>query len=131
MTRTEVENLLFEAARNGTLLTDKHNPASLSAASNSPRSVISDELAPTLGPFILSRNYSIQEYENKTIPISPMYLVITPDSSSQFNVPASGVPAYSTVGGAPLDRIIVVSGSSQGIHVFGEHSGIILARERN
>jgi hypothetical protein len=47
---------------------------------------------------------------------------IIPNSSSSFSIPASGVTAHSPLASTVLDSLIVVSGSSQGWHIFGEDS---------
>jgi len=55
-------------------------------------------------------------------PNSPLYLEIVPNSTSTFTVPASGVASHSPMASSRLDRIIAVSGTNQGWHIFGEDS---------
>lgn len=115
-------NHLLIAFNNGTLLTPKHDPKNISDPSfASVRSVLSYDLANNLGNFIKEEKFSVEEFKNVNYPKTPGYWVITPNSDSQYSIPASGITATTT--GAvteDYDRLVVVSGGTQGFHIMGE-----------
>jgi hypothetical protein len=125
MTLEEFKRHLINAANNGTLMTPKHDPSNIETTFSSHRTVLSYELAADLLTFINSSNYTVTEYENRKLPLAPLYFEITPHSNSGFDVPASGVTAYSTFASTAVDRVIAVSGQTQGWHLFGEDSATI------
>lgn len=132
MTLDDFKNGLKQAAKNGTLLTPKHDPTKLgTTVFSSFRTVLSHDLAAKLESFIASGKYSVTEYENKRLPNSPLYFEITPDHDSGFTVPASGVTANSVFSSTVVDQIVAVSGHTQGWHLFGENSQIILTKLTN
>ena len=125
------ENLkleLLRAAQAGTLLTPKHDPNNLSTAHRSYRSVLSYELATNLEEFIKSEDFQIREYENVKQPDSPVYIEIIPNEDSCFSVPASGVASNYLMPTEALDRLVAVSGSRQGWHLYGESQNTILKK---
>ena len=124
MTKNELAKLLEEAAKNGNLLTDKHNPEKLSDTRSKPRTVIAAELVPKLPEFFASRDFKITQYENTEFSKTPAYWEITPTKDT-YNIPASGVPAYASTPTSQCNRLIVVSGENQGLHIFGESSDVI------
>jgi hypothetical protein len=83
------------------------------------------DLSANLEQFIISGNYTVYEYENPQYPATPKYWEIIPDTSSPFSVPASGVNAFCPYPSTALDRLVAVSGSSQGLHLYGEDSQAI------
>ena len=121
MTRDELQRHLAQAAKDGTLLTPKHDPDNLSTIYTGYRSVLSHDLADNLELFIDSGEYTIKEYENINYPNSPLYFEIEPTGNSSFSIPGSGVPPYSPFATSALDRIIAVSGNNQGWHVHAEN----------
>jgi len=121
----ELKRHLVKAAKNGTLMTPKHDPNNLTTTFVKYRTVLTHELAPNLEAFIKSGQYAVNEFENIHSPNTPLYFEITPDTESGFSIPASGVTAHSTFGSSVVDRLIVVSGCNQGWHLFGEDSHII------
>ena len=124
MTKDELAKLLEQAAKDGTLLTDKHDPDQLSTTHPKPRTVIAAELAPKLPEFFASLDFEVIHYENPDYPKTPDFWEIRPTTTT-FSIPASGVPAHSPTPTSQCDRLIVVSGSNQGLHIFGEsHSEI-------
>lgn len=127
----EFKNQLILSANNGTLLIPKHDPYNLDTMFSSYRTVLSHNLADNLSSFISSGNYSVVEYENLGYPNSPYYFEITPNKDSGFNIPASGVTAYSIIPSTAVDKIIAVSGVTKGMHLFGEDSSVIRAKIRN
>lgn len=125
MKREEALGHLQEAAKNGTLLTPKHDPNNLGTTYANYRSVLSFELAKNLEGFINSGEFKIIEYENSVYPKSPIYLELEPAAHSSFSIPASGVSGNSPMATTALDRIVAVSGSNAGWHIFGESSSTI------
>jgi hypothetical protein len=122
MTHDELKQHLERAAKEGTLMTPKHDPQNLTTTYPDYRTVLSHDLAQNLEGFICSGEYSVKEYENKRLPTNPLYLEITPAGNSTFTVPASGVAPNSPFATSAVDRIIAVSGHNQGWHLFGESS---------
>ena len=120
--KEEFINQLLIAFNNGTLMTPKHDPQNMPNLSfTSIRSVLSHQLASNLERFIKEGKFSVEEFENKDHPNTPEYWVITPNSDSQFSVPASGITATTTgVLTEAYDRLIAVSGHTQGLHMYGE-----------
>lgn len=131
MTFKDFKNHLITATSNGTLLTPKHDPNNLGTTFSSFRTVLSDDLATNLRSFIISGKYTVTEYENKKLPNSPLYFEITPNQDSGFSIPASGVTANSVFASTIVDKIIAVSGQTQGWHLFGEDSSIIQRKANN
>lgn len=131
MTFDEFKNHLTTAASNGTLLTPKHDPNNLATVYSSYRTVLSHELANNLEIFINSGDYTVRQFENIKIPNSPLYFEITPNQNSGFNIPDSGVTATSIFATSVVDKIVAVSGQTQGWHLFGEDSSVIQAKENS
>ncbi len=76
----------------------------------------------------MSDQYSVVEYENPAYQATPKYWEIIPGQNTPFSVPASGVNSFTPYPSTALDRLVVVSGSSQGLHLFGEDSSAIQGR---
>jgi hypothetical protein len=131
MTFDELKNYLEAAAKNGTLLTPKHDPNNLATSFTSYRTVLSHDLANNLETFVSSGNFTVREFENTKVPNSPLYFEITPKPNSGFNVPASGVTATSIFATSIVDKIVAVSGQTNGWHLFGEDSTVIKIKENN
>ena len=127
----EFKAMLNKAAEDNKLMTPKHDPKNLGTLFSSYRTVISHELSANLLRFINSDNYSITEYVNLSYPKSPLYLVIKPEPNKGFEIPSSGVTAYSPFATSALDRLIVVSGQLNGLHMFGESSSVIELKVSN
>ncbi len=66
-------------------------------------------------------------YQNSDPKHNGDYVVITPVDTSY--VSASGVPSMSPVPTHPCDVFVAVSGSKQGLHLFGEESTNVQAKE--
>ncbi|WP_153042541.1 hypothetical protein [Rufibacter ruber] len=120
------KQLILSADSNGTLMSAKHDPNQLSNIYTPYRSVLSHELAAQLTSFLNSENYSVAEYINTRYPLSPLYFTITPKPGS-LTVAASGVTG--TIASSILDTLVVVSGGTSGIHMYGEESSKILTME--
>lgn len=131
MTFNEFKNHLINAANNGSLMTPKHDPKSLGTSFATYRSVLSHQLSIDLLKFINSNNYTVREYSNLIKPKSPLYFEIIPNKNQGFDIPASGVTAYSPFATSALDRLIAVSGQTQGWHLFGEAKSMIKLKVQN
>lgn len=114
ITFEDLKSHLQKAAKEGTLLTPKHDPQNLSTTYSKYRTVLSNDLANNLETFIISGDYTVRQFENTKMPNSPMYFEITPLTSSGFNVPASGVTGTSLFATSKVDKIVAVSGQTQG-----------------
>lgn len=125
MTHDEFKAHLEQAAKNGTIMTPKHDPKNLATTYSSYRTVLSHDLAQNLFAFISTGDFIVTEYDNKRLPASPLYFEIQPGSNSTFSVPASGVAANSPFASSTVDRLVAVSGHNQGWHLFGESSSTI------
>jgi hypothetical protein len=111
----------WKAARDaGKFVTLKHDPVSLKTTWNSYRTVLTHEFADNLDDFIDGDKYDIDWCENPGA-----YYVLTPHVDSGFSVTASGVPPRAPVPAHACDRLVVVSGTKQGWHCFGETSAKI------
>jgi hypothetical protein len=128
MNQSDFRQHLLSANSAGNLLTPKHDPDELHITWSKPRSVLSFELAQNLETFLIDGEYSVIEYENSQYPASPKYWEIIPHADSTFTVPGSGVPAFSAMPSTRLDRLVAVSGRSQGLHLFAEDSRTIQNR---
>ena len=129
MTKDELINTLKQASIDGTLLTPRHDPNNLSTTYSDYRTVLTPVLADNLVNFIESRDYTAREYRNNSFPNSPIYIEIEPSPASGFSVTGSGIPPYSLLASHAIDRLVVVSGTEQGWHIFGEDSSIIKAKK--
>jgi hypothetical protein len=115
-----LKQLILSADTNRTLITAKHAPNNVSTIYSRYRTVVSDQIANNLIQFINDEDYIVKEYQNLDYHLSPLYYTITPKSSSSFNVPSSGVTG--NVATSALDTLIVVSGGTAGIHMYGNSS---------
>lgn len=129
MTKEELIKALKKASADGTLVTPKHDPENLSTTYPFYRTVLTHDLANNLDTFIESGDYIAREYRNNSYPTSPIYIEIEPSQGSGFSVTASGVAPNSPMTSHAVDRLVVVSGTNQGWHVFGEDSSIVKAKE--
>jgi hypothetical protein len=126
MTREDFVTELLAAAQCGTLLTTKHNPATLPAPRDKWRSVTC--MSPSdLEDFLRSGEYTIRSYHNHDARHPPHYFEIVPSKTSI--VAGSGVPAHSTTPTTACDRFVAVSGAEQGWHLFAESSARIQAKQ--
>ncbi len=130
MKKREFVNLLVEAAEQGKLMTSKHDPDEIGQFPDDPdRTVLSYDLADNLGRFVRSEKYSVDYYENTRYPNSPDLWVIEP-TDSEFDIPSSGITGDSVSTAIGLDRLVVVSGTTQGIHMYGGASAVVRAQEQ-
>ena len=126
----ELKNSVLQANQNGTLITSKHDPQNLSNTYNSFRTVVSHEVADKIDDLIRSGEFLATLYDNNRFPNSPFYCVIEPLPGSLFTVPASGITANSAIPTSVLDRLVLVSGGTVGLHIFGEQNSSIEAEKQ-
>jgi len=130
MDKRILKKTLADASEMGTLLTPKHDPKNLTTTYAGYRSVLIPELADNLDAFFHRGEYDARLYRNSKHPDSP-YIEIQPWPESRFSVTASGVAAGSIKPYGPLDRLVAVSGTCQGWHVFGENSDRIKKKKND
>lgn len=124
MNKGEYQVEWIQALRDGTLVTFKHDPNSVGTRMNGHRTVLSHEMVAGLEPFFAGGQFNVHEYENTDYPRTPLYIEIEP-IDPQFSVPGSGIPAYGATPTTDCDRLVIVSGQRQGLHIYAEkHSEI-------
>lgn len=122
MKLNDFKKQLRDAASANSLLMPKHDPNQLSTTHSSYRTVLSHEASSSLKRFIDSDDYSVDYYQNLRPGLGNHYCRIIPKDNSHFSIAASGVTAHSNFASTALDSLVVVSGPTQGWHVFGEDS---------
>ena len=120
MRLSDLRNQWKEAAESGSLLTPKHDPNNRTFTEI--RSVLTQEMSGSLKEFIGSPDYSVKHYKDNNHLSGPGYFEVIPNPNSEFDVLGSGIYPMSPQLNTPQDRLIVVSGSNQGWHVFTEQS---------
>ena len=118
MNDTDILTSLESAAVSGNIISNKHSPYDLANPRPRDRTVVSYDVADNVKQLFQSRQYDTVAYDNTAYPQSPIFLEIRP-TDPQFNVPASGVAAWSTTPTSVCDVLIAVSGQSQGWHLYG------------
>ena len=126
MTRQEFVDYCVDALNQGTLLSPKHDPASVGTPFPGYRTVSTMD-APALLGFFQSGDYQAFGYTNTNPRHTPYYVEIIPTNPSV--VPGSGVPPMSGTPATRCDRFVAVSGVQQGWHLFAEDSQNIQAKE--
>lgn len=114
------KQLILSADSKGTLITQKHDPNMVTTINLPFRTVVSKNVADNLIQFINSEDYSVNEYYNANYPSSPSYYTITPNPTSQFSIASSGVTG--NIATSALDTLVIVSGKTSGIHMYGNSS---------
>jgi hypothetical protein len=120
ITRAQLESEWSNAATSGTLLTTKHDPNGIDTPLASYRTVLTPQLSASLEAFVKSGQYSINHYKDQRYPSGPGLFEVIPNSSAGFSVVGSGVPSGSLHPSGSLDRLVFVSGSNQGWHVYAD-----------
>jgi hypothetical protein len=129
MNKKDFIEQIKEAMSNGTFLTSKHDPEHISETHANYKTVLTHPMAQNLEEFIEFGDYIAREYNNSVNPNSPYYIELEPSPTSDYSVTASGVPKNSSVPSHAVDRLVVVSGTKQGWHIYGEDSGAIKKKE--
>ena len=125
--KLDFQNYTLAAAVNGTLLIEKHHPTGITVPRTKDRTVLAPEVATNLVGIVYSGRFEATYYQNPQHVSTPDYVEIRP-LDPQFFVTASRVPAFSSTGDYPKDRLIFYSGAMQGWHCCGEDSARIQAR---
>ena len=129
LTKQDFKQHLLKVYNEDTLLTPKHDPNNLGTLLIKYRTVVSHDIASKLLEFIDVGIDKVFSYTNNRHPNSSIYIEIVP--TQQFYIPSSGVTSYSPYATSALDRIVVVSGRTQGWHIFGESSLNIIQQLTN
>ena len=109
-------------AESGSLLTPKHDPNSHTFDWVPYRSVLTQHMSGSLKEFIYSGDYSIKLYSDSLYPNGAGYFEVIPNPSSGSSLVGFQLPSGSITPTANYDRLIFVSGSLQGWHVYAESS---------
>lgn len=117
MTKRELSKRALEAAASGSLLTPKHDPANIHIAMNSFRSVLTFEASSSLCEMFANDAYSAEQYMNSNF-AKTCYLLTPHDAT--FSPTALGLPSGSLTSSMACDSYLLVDGSIQGLHIFGE-----------
>lgn len=124
--KNDLITCMVQGLDNGTLISPKHSVSSLGTPASGYKTVVVPDTE-DLKAFFDAGNYTAKLYQNTDPKHNGDYVVITPDDSSF--VSASGVPPMSPVPTHPCDVFVAVSGVKQGLHLFGEESANVRARE--
>ena len=130
MTKTK-RNLatdLLQAAESGTLLTSKHDPNSDGEAWGGYRTILTFEASASLCEMLGTESFVAVEYQD---PRHKSATYVIEPLTSEFTPTALSMPSGSTTPDGSCDRIIAVSGSMQGWHVFGESQSVLDERVRS
>lgn len=115
-TKDALAKAIAAAAQNGTLFHPKHDPVSGSIAYPSFRTVVSTAVSSSLEAQIAARAFDVVEYQSVNHP-GPQYVVELTGGATPV---AHGFPSGSTTPATQCDRLVFVSGTTQGLHVYGE-----------
>lgn len=126
--KSDFVQAMNDANSTGSLLSQKHDPNDISVTRGSDRSVVSLTASSSLMSFINSCDYDLYYHPDYRGPSLRCFYVLCPHSSSGLTDLGNWVPSGSNVVGDPLDRLVFVSGSVVGWHVFAETSSIITTR---
>lgn len=126
MTRQDFVDCCIDALNQGTLLTPKHDPASVGTPFPGYRTVSTMDTHALLG-FFQGGDYGVFGYTNSNPQHTLYYIEIIPNDPAV--VPGSGVPPMSGTPTTSCDRFVAVSGVKQGWHLFAEDSQNIQTKE--
>ena len=124
MNREHLIRCWNEVANTDSLLTPKHDPNNLLSVDSKYRSVVTFKVSSSLKSFIKSEDYTINHYSCSRYPSTPDYYELIP-KSSDFSFTGMGVPSGSIIPSGSHDRLVIISGSSQGWHIIAENSARI------
>lgn len=124
--KNDLATNMVQGLDNGTLISPKHSVASLGTPVPGYKTVVVPDTN-DLKTFFNGGNYTAKLYQNSDPKHNGDYVVITPVDTSY--VSASGVPPMSPVPTHPCDVFVAVSGSKQGLHLYGEESANVHTKE--
>lgn len=119
MDKNEIINQWTASIENGTFLAEKHDPNYLSTTHTTYKTVLTPEMSSSLETFIKSGNYSIDVYKDNNF-TSPHYVIQSSDPV--YKRIGNEVLAGSMQTGSSCDKLVIVSGSNQGWHIFPKDS---------
>lgn len=117
LSKSTLSRDLVAAAKSGTLVTQKHDPQSVSVACAAGRSIIDPVVSSSMCEMFESGSFDAVEYRDGRFK-SPTF-VINPHQA--YASLGTHIPSGSTGTTGSYDRIVAVSGSKQGWHVFAEN----------
>jgi len=126
--KADLQQQLIQSLDNGTLISAKHDKSSLGTPESGYKTVVVPDNA-DLKTFLNEGKYSAKVYKNNNPKHPDPYVVITPVDTGY--VSASGVPSMSPNPTHPCDVFVAVSGTKQGLHLYGEESSKVTTNETN
>jgi hypothetical protein len=114
-----------KSSNSGSLLIAKHDPNEGYIWENY-HSVLSIEMSSSLHSFIVSKEYTIKHYDDSDYPYGEGYFEIIPHSN-EITVTGLGFPPSSPYARDQHDRLVIVSGSYEGWHIFSQDQNHISA----
>jgi hypothetical protein len=128
MERDDLVKSWLTAAASGTLLTQKHDPNGVTGPVGSYRTVLTPQMSASLDSFIKGGEYEIRRYSDADYPHGAGFFEVIPKPVSGFSVVGSGIASGSVQPGGSLDRLVFVSGSQQGWHVYADSAPDVAAK---
>ena len=104
------------------LLTWKHDPNNMTYSPDKTRTVVSYQVSSSLKDLIHSEDYEIEKYYDVNHPDEGGFYILKPSPSVGFKYLGHVIEAGSFDLKGSLDRLLIVSGSSQGWHIAAEDS---------
>lgn len=124
MDRSTIINEWKDAAKSGSLLTIKHDP-NYNIMWSDYRSVLTPNMSASLQTFIESEDYIINHYTDAKYPNGAGYFEVIPNINPSYSVTGLGIPSGSVTPRDIHDRLVLVSGSFQGWHIYSEDQNSI------
>lgn len=121
---TLISQLKF-ACNNNTLLTYKHDPNN-TFISEEFRSVLTQQASASLEELINSEKYHLDAYYNTKH--QKYSYMLTPFDSGSYSIVGLGIPSGSSRYSGSFDSYLVVSGSSDGWHIYSQNLDVIKAQ---
>lgn len=120
--RRKLIDLLKSAVNSDTLLTYKHDPNSGLVYAKF-RSVLTQQASGSLKRLINSEEYDLKAYYDNQH--KKHFYTLLPHDSGSYTTIGLGIPSGSLIPTGSLDTFMVVSGSSDGWHIYSEDSAKI------
>jgi hypothetical protein len=117
MTKHEFTSQVIAAAKGGSLVTGKHDPSRASVPEPTFRTVLTPAASSSLMSELSAGNVVVTEYQSAKYP-NPQYVVEL--TSAGVSPVGLGIPSGSAIPTSQCDRLVFVSGSQQGWHVYAD-----------
>lgn len=124
-TKHDFSQAMLVAYYNGTLLTPKHDPNTITTPYDKFRSVVSHEVSSSMETLLVTEQFDVIRYEDKDHLTGAGYYEVIIYPSMGITASGFGVPSGSITYSGVLDRLAFFSGSNQGWHVISETSSNI------